>query len=75
MSNLTPQQIDRGLGIAEAVVGLVTDVWKHRQQRPHGKRLAGGVARKLATAHRKATKAKSRPRRIKGATALQFPAE
>lgn len=33
MSKLTPQQIDRALGIGEAVVALATDVWKARKTR------------------------------------------
>jgi hypothetical protein len=31
MPKITPEQIDRGLNLAEAVVGLATDVWNHRK--------------------------------------------
>jgi hypothetical protein len=40
--SLSPQQIDRALVVAEAVVSLAADVWQHRKQR--GGRLAGRVA-------------------------------
>jgi hypothetical protein len=33
MSKITPEQIDRGLSIAETVVNLASDVWNHRKQR------------------------------------------
>ncbi len=31
LSNLTPQHVDRALDIAQAVVGLASDVWQARK--------------------------------------------
>ena len=31
MTKLTPDQINRGLSLAESVLSLVTDVWSHRK--------------------------------------------
>jgi hypothetical protein len=32
---LTPQQIDRALGLGEQIVGLISEVWQHRKNRPN----------------------------------------
>jgi hypothetical protein len=54
MTQITPQQIDRGLTIVETVLELTADVWKHRKQRRLAGRVAGGRAtsRKLVTNRR-----------------------
>jgi hypothetical protein len=65
--SLTPQQIDRGLALAESVITLAAEVWRSRKL---ARRLAPGVAAtdrprsrgiKVANANRKARSRAKKP--------------
>jgi hypothetical protein len=45
MSKVTPEQINRGLSIAEAAIALAADVWKHRKSTKLARRLGTSKAK------------------------------
>jgi hypothetical protein len=58
--NITQEQLDRGLTLAENVVGLVSDVWQHRKaaKAAKAKKVRAPITRKADRVKRLAKGAK-----------------